>query len=185
MSRRAGRGVPSDDQPQAAAQEKDERAKQGRDAGIESGERKAAAGAGRVAGRATVASRGSAAAIAATAGAATRARGTTPEAKLLAIFDVFDEWFRTEDFEGCSFINVLLEMSAEADLQRASALHLKNIRSIVALLAEDAGLRDSGSFAHSWHILMKGSIVAAAEGDVEAAQRAKSMAQLLIDQHRG
>jgi hypothetical protein len=31
---------------------------------------------------------------------------------------------------------------------------------------------------------MKGSIVAAAEGDVEAARRAKSMARLLIDQYR-
>jgi hypothetical protein len=31
---------------------------------------------------------------------------------------------------------------------------------------------------------MKGSIVAAAEGDTEAAQRAKSMARRLLDQHR-
>jgi hypothetical protein len=30
---------------------------------------------------------------------------------------------------------------------------------------------------------MKGSIVSAAEGDAEAAQRAKSMARQLIDQH--
>src|SRR4051794_31377928 len=34
-------------------------------------------------------------------------RGATPEERLLAIFDVFDEWFRREDFEACSFINVL------------------------------------------------------------------------------
>jgi hypothetical protein len=31
---------------------------------------------------------------------------------------------------------------------------------------------------------MKGSIVAAAAGDLEAAQRAKAMALTLIDQHR-
>ena len=30
-----------------------------------------------------------------------------PAARLLAIFDVFDAWFRRADFEGCSFINVL------------------------------------------------------------------------------
>ena len=29
--------------------------------------------------------------------------------RMLAIFDVFGEWFALEDFEGCSFINVLLE----------------------------------------------------------------------------
>jgi hypothetical protein len=31
---------------------------------------------------------------------------------------------------------------------------------------------------------MKGSIVAATEGDTQAAQRSKSMASLLIEQHR-
>ena len=38
-----------------------------------------------------------------------RARAT-PAARLLAIFDVFGEWFAREDFEGCSFINVMLEV---------------------------------------------------------------------------
>src|SRR5262245_52676294 len=35
-------------------------------------------------------------------------RASEPDEQLLAIFDVFDEWFRQDDFEGCSFINVLL-----------------------------------------------------------------------------
>jgi AcrR family transcriptional regulator len=111
-------------------------------------------------------------------------RGSTPEEALLAIFDLFDEWFRREDFEGCSFINVLLEMGTDHPAGRGSAHHLENIRSIVRRFAEEAGLRDPGSFAHSWHILMKGSIVAAAEGDADAALRAKSMGRRLIDQHR-
>ena len=41
-----------------------------------------------------------------------------------------------------------------------------------------------GLFAHSWHILMKGSIVSAAEGDLKAAIRAKAMARTLIEQFR-
>jgi hypothetical protein len=65
----------------------------------------------------------------------------------------------------------------------ASAVHLENIRSLVRTLAEEAGLRDPEEFALSWHILMKGSIVQAAEGDREAAQRAKSMARLLLDRY--
>ena len=114
-----------------------------------------------------------------------RARGATPEEQLLAIFDVFDEWFQREDFEGCSFVNVLLETAdREHRVGAASAAHLENIRSIVRELAEEAGLRDPESFALSWHILMKGSIVQAAEGDREAAQRAKSMARLLLDEYR-
>jgi AcrR family transcriptional regulator len=113
-----------------------------------------------------------------------RSRGSTPEEQLLAIFDVFDDWFRREDFEACSFISVLLEMGPQHPVGRASMRHLENIRSIVRQLAEEAGLQDPASFAHSWHILMKGSIVAAAEGDLEAARRARAMARQLIDQYR-
>ena len=116
--------------------------------------------------------------------AGAKSRGSTPEEQLLAIFDVFDEWFRREDFEACSFISVLLEMGPQHPAGRASMRHLENIRSIVRDLAEEAGLRDPASFAHSWHILMKGSIVAAAEGDLDAARRARSMARQLIDQYR-
>ena len=36
-------------------------------------------------------------------------RASDPAEQLLAVFDVFDEWFRTPGFEGCSFINVMLE----------------------------------------------------------------------------
>jgi len=113
-----------------------------------------------------------------------RRRGDTPEDQLLAIFELFDEWFHRDDFEACSFVNVLLEMGPAHPVGRASVRHLATIRSIVVRLAEEAGLRDPEAFARSWHILMKGSIVSAAEGDAEAARRARSMAQLLIEQHR-
>ena len=114
-----------------------------------------------------------------------RRRGGTPEEQLLAIFDVFDEWFRSDDFEGCSFINTLLEFRGpEHPVGRASADYLENIRSVVRNLALGAGLRDADDFALSWHILMKGSIVQAAEGDRDAARRARVLGALLIEQHR-
>ena len=113
-----------------------------------------------------------------------RRRGTTPEAQLLAIFELFDEWFHRDDFEACSFINVLLEMGPAHPVGQASVRHLASIRSVVGGLAEEAALRDPESFARSFHILMKGSIVSATEGDAEAAQRARSMASRLIEQHR-
>src|SRR2546421_6618816 len=111
-------------------------------------------------------------------------RGSDPERRLLAIFDVFDEWFHREDFEACSFINVMLEMGPEHRAGGATVLHLEQIRSIVRRLGEEARLRDTESLARSFHILMKGSIIAATEGDTDAAQRGKSMARLLIEQHR-
>lgn len=33
-------------------------------------------------------------------------RGIDSETRLIAIFDLFDEWFHRDDFEGCSFINI-------------------------------------------------------------------------------
>ncbi len=113
-----------------------------------------------------------------------RARGTTSEGRLLAIFDVFHDWFASPGFDACAFINVLLEMGPDHPLGRASIEYLEHIRDVVSALATEAGLRDIDNFARSWHILMKGSIIAATEGDLDAAQLAKSMAQCLIDRHR-
>jgi AcrR family transcriptional regulator len=113
-----------------------------------------------------------------------RRRGTSPEEQLLAIFDAFDEWFRRDDFEACSFIKLLLEMGAEHTAGRASVHYLNNMRSIVRGLAQEAGLSDGDAFARSLQLLMEGSIVAAAAGDADAARRARAMACTLIEQHR-
>ena len=113
-----------------------------------------------------------------------RRRGDTPEEQLLAIFDAFDVWFRGRDYEGCSFVNVLFEMGPEHPGGEASIRHLDHIRGIVRRLAEEAELREPEQFARSWHILMKGSIVMAAAGDLDAARRAQEMARLLIAQYR-
>jgi AcrR family transcriptional regulator len=108
-------------------------------------------------------------------------RAVDPGERLLAIFDVFDEWFQREDFEGCSFINVLLEIAEPKHaLHRASANYLARIRAFVEELATEAGIADAGGLAHKWHILMKGSIVAASEGDREAARRAREVAALVL-----
>jgi AcrR family transcriptional regulator len=112
-------------------------------------------------------------------------RGATPEEQLLVIFDLFGEWFAADDFEGCSFINVLLETGDRNNpIHQACTTALKDLRAVLATLAADAGLRDPDEFALSWHILMKGSIVQAAEGDVQAARRAQAMGRLLIDNYR-
>jgi AcrR family transcriptional regulator len=113
-----------------------------------------------------------------------RRRGRTPIEQLLAIFDVFGDWFRRDDFEACSFINILLEMGAKHPLGQASIDYLARIRGHVQQLAEEAGLRDTEDFSRSWHILMKGSIISATEGDADAAKRAQAMARTLIEQYR-
>ena len=112
-------------------------------------------------------------------------RGNTPEERLLAIFDVMHDWFQLRDgYEGCSFINVLLELGADHPAGRASVTHIDHVRDIVRHRAHAAGLTDIEDFASSWHILMKGAIILAAVGDLDAALRAQKMARTLIEQHR-
>jgi AcrR family transcriptional regulator len=112
-------------------------------------------------------------------------RAVDPGDRLLAIFDVFDEWFQRADFEGCSFINVLLEIAEPAHVaHRASRDYLARIRAFISQLASEAGVADADAFARQWHILMKGSIVAAGEGDHLAARRAQEIGALLLRQRR-
>jgi AcrR family transcriptional regulator len=113
-----------------------------------------------------------------------RRRASAPQDRLLGIFDVFDEWFREPGFEGCSFINVMLEHpDSNHALNRAAAGQLAGIREFLAALATDAGSADPDGLAREWHILMKGSIVAAGEGDLDAARRARRIAALLLADH--
>jgi AcrR family transcriptional regulator len=112
------------------------------------------------------------------------ARAETPGGRLLAIFEVFSEWFAREGFEGCPFLTALLEFEDRDDPVRAACLrHLANIRAFVAGLAEEAGIEDPVRFAAQWHILMTGSIVAAHEGRREAAREAQELAELLLERH--
>jgi len=118
--------------------------------------------------------------------AESRRRGKTPREQLLAIFDVFAEWFGEPDFEGCSFLTTMIEINdREHPVHQAAVDHLANIRGYIEALASEAGISDTDSFARKWHILMKGSIMAAHEGDKEAAGRARELGELLLSEHDG
>jgi AcrR family transcriptional regulator len=110
-------------------------------------------------------------------------RHSTPREQLLAIFDVFGEWFQREDFEGCSFAKVLLEMGPGHPLGQASISYLTKIRGHIQATAEEAGLVRPEEFAYSLLVLMKGAILQALEGDLQAAKRAQQMAVWLIEHH--
>ena len=111
-------------------------------------------------------------------------RASTPAEMLLAIFDVFEVWFGRDDFEGCSFINTMVELHGEdGAIGDAAKRHLANIRTVLAGLAASAGIDEPDSFAHQWQLLMRGSIIAAMEGDHEAGRRAREMGELLLRAH--
>jgi len=63
-------------------------------------------------------------------------RAERPGDRMLAIFDVFGEWFEREDFEGCAFINVMLELDDRDSRVRVACVeHLSAIRRFVGALA--------------------------------------------------
>ena len=116
--------------------------------------------------------------------AAIARHGGTGEEALLAIFDVFNDWFQQGAAEVSSFLHVMIEMGPEHPLGKASIEYLARTREQMADLARSAGLPNPEDFAWSCHILIKGAIVAAAEGDVRAGERSREMAAMLIEHHR-
>ena len=77
---------------------------------------------------------------------------------------------------------MLLEVTdRDHAVHQASRENLRVIREFLRGLAEAAGVGDPEMFARQWHILLKGSIVAASEGDVEAALGARQVGALLLE----
>ena len=75
-------------------------------------------------------------------------RGGLPGERLLAIFEVFDKWCRRADFEGCAFINVLLETDDSTHpVRQAAVAHLATIRAFLRQLAAEAGVSDPDQLA--------------------------------------
>ncbi|MDX6645183.1 MAG: hypothetical protein QOK40_910, partial [Miltoncostaeaceae bacterium] len=112
-------------------------------------------------------------------------RAEAPEARLLAIFDAFDEWFRRSDYEGCLFIASLLEShDRTSPVGAATMMALADVRALVRRLAEEAALPDPAGLAHQWQILMSGSIILAIAGDPDAALRAGELAALILERER-
>ncbi|MEQ8206812.1 MAG: TetR/AcrR family transcriptional regulator [Woeseia sp.] len=109
-----------------------------------------------------------------------RRNAATPEDRLVAIFDVLDTWFQSASFEGCSFINVMLESPKGSAVRQAAADHLANCRQMLADLARQARLVDPDNFSQVWHMLIKGSIVSAGEGNSSAAVDARRAATMLL-----
>jgi AcrR family transcriptional regulator len=106
---------------------------------------------------------------------------TLPEERLLAIFHAFDEWFQRPDFEGCSFMNVLLESTPNSPIHCAATRHLATIRDIISAQAQAAHLSDHEKFTQIWHFLMKGAIVSAHEGNRDAAKQACEAGAMLLN----
>jgi AcrR family transcriptional regulator len=110
-----------------------------------------------------------------------RAKGG-PHRRLLAVFDVAEEWFHSPEFCGCLFINAAAEFGgAEAPARRAAASAKAATLSFIRELATDAGADDPDALARSLNLLLQGAIVMAHAGcDRDAAKAARRAAEPLV-----
>lgn len=108
-------------------------------------------------------------------------RADTPRDRLLAIFDLFHEWFHEEGFEGCPFLRIICESDIGSPVHKATAQKLGQLQNYVGQLAKAAKLPDAGNFAAAWMMLMEGAILSARSGQSDAALKAKDAGAVLLD----
>jgi AcrR family transcriptional regulator len=107
---------------------------------------------------------------------------TSPGGSPLGIFDALAEWFGQADYEGCLFINCLLETRDHSSPVREAAIAaIDRVYDVVKRLVEEAGVLESEAVAHQIQIVMRGCIVAAVEGRVDAVKHGRLAAQRLLE----
>lgn len=107
---------------------------------------------------------------------------TEPKARILASFDALEEWFSTEDFNGCAFINAAGECGSTSTLIAAVAKeHKVNLERYLEQLAVVYEADDPKKMAEDLLLLIEGAItVAKVMGDKTAAENGKRLAEKLL-----
>jgi AcrR family transcriptional regulator len=105
-----------------------------------------------------------------------------PQDRLLAIFDALEEWFSSEEFSGCMFINASAEFAdADDPIHMVAAEHKHLVLRYLQELAVETGVAEPEELANELMLLMEGSIVMAyVAGDQQAAVRAGRAAEKLL-----
>lgn len=115
--------------------------------------------------------------------------GKTPRARLLGMFDVLREWFASNDFHGCAFLNAAGEIASAEDPIRIVAREHKErllafVRAQCDAFATECAMdgRGAARLSRQWLILLDGAIaVALVSGDADAALDARAAATVLLD----
>ena len=110
-------------------------------------------------------------------------RAETPNQKLLAIFEVFEDLLTTPTFRGCPFINAAAEFAAENNpVQQVAAEFYAEFRTLLADLARQAGIINAEQLAAQLVILIAGAIVnEQMQRHTGVMHNALAAAQILID----
>lgn len=113
--------------------------------------------------------------------AAVIAAGDEPRARLLSVYGFLEQWFCSEGFRGCAFINAFGELGGtDPDVARIVREHKASFQARMSELAVDAGM--PAALAAQLAILAEGAqSTAAIAADPLAAAHARAAAEVLID----
>lgn len=85
-----------------------------------------------------------------------------PAGQLLAIFDALDEWFKTEEFQGCMFIKAASEFQSKSHpIHLQSAEHKRLLERHIEELAKKTKVKDPAGLTKQLLLLKEGAIVSA------------------------
>ena len=114
---------------------------------------------------------------------AVEAKTGNPRERLLAVFDVAEEWFESDDFYGCLFVGAIGEYPELGTPVRHTCMEFKGmIQKYIAKLAREAKAKQPDQLAEHLVLLLEGAITMAQinNSPVSAAQ-AREAAKVLVE----
>ena len=112
---------------------------------------------------------------------AVAAAGDDPRARLLAVYGYLEDWFCSDGFRGCAFINAFGELGGtNPDVALIVREHKASFQEYMAVLVAETGA--PATLAAQLSILAEGAqSTAAISADPRAAGHARQAAEVLID----
>ncbi|MFT5719071.1 MAG: AcrR family transcriptional regulator [Oleiphilaceae bacterium] len=109
-----------------------------------------------------------------------------PDGHLKAVFDTLSEWFHSDTFFGCNFINATAEYSdITHPIHRYSSEHKLGLSRFIQSLLHDVPGVEREELSLEILLLIEGAIVCAhTSGLKESAERAKRMMGFMVASHR-
>ncbi len=106
----------------------------------------------------------------------------SPRARLLSMFDALRDWFASDGFRGCAFLNAAGEIGDDASpIVAVARTHKARLLAYVRELTRAAALPDPDEAALQWLVLIDGAIaVALVSRDPAIADSARRAAARLL-----
>ena len=87
-------------------------------------------------------------------------RAATPRGRLLAVFDVLEEWFREREYHGCSFGQAATEFrDPRHAVHKMASEHKQQLLAYFRELAAAAGVKQSELLAQQIGLLVEGAVI--------------------------